>query len=167
MELEIESFERNGIHLDEERKKRLKVINKKLAKLSLMFSQNELSAENAFSYVFGSDESLKEMPADIMENAKRRAEEIGETGWRFASDDTSYLSVMQYCSDQGVRRHFYLSRNNLATSGKSDNRPLILKILKLRQERAEIIGYRNHAEYSLSNKMAPSPEAVIEQTRRL
>lgn len=74
----------------------------------------------------------------------------------------SFVSVMKYCSDRSIREHFYTSAVSRATSGEFDNRPIVLELLRLRKEFSELLGYRNYAEYSLSNKMADTPEQVLQ-----
>jgi len=67
---------------------------------------------------------------------------------------------MKYCSDSSVRKHFYESRNSFATTGKYNNNPIILEILKLREQKAVLLGFKNYSELSLHFKMAESPEQV-------
>lgn len=162
VELEIQDFEKNWIHLASDIQDRIKEINKKLSELSFNFSNNKLDSENDFSYLFESVESIKEMPESDLEDAKSRASEKWLVWWLFLGDYSSYVSVMRYCSDRDIRKHFYVSKWNFATEESRDNRPIALEILKLRKELANLLWYSNYAEYSLSDKMAKDPKIVFD-----
>jgi oligopeptidase A len=69
---------------------------------------------------------------------------------------------MEYCSDENVRKDFSVARNQFATESENDNRPIVLQILKLKDKKAKLMGYKNFAEVSLAKKMAKSPEIVFE-----
>jgi Zn-dependent oligopeptidase len=69
---------------------------------------------------------------------------------------------MKYCSDRQIRKDFETARNTFASSGKYDNRPIVLELLKLKRQKAKLLGYKNYAELSLNDKMADSPEQVLE-----
>ena len=125
-----EAFVRNGVALDEEGKKRFSEINTRLASLSQRFGQNLLAENNAFK------------------------EEIGVTV-------SGYPDFMASCEDRALREKAfkaYSSRGN--NGGEHDNNAIVLEILKLRAEQAELLGYPNFAAYQLSNKMAGAPETV-------
>ncbi|PIE85509.1 hypothetical protein CSA08_01705, partial [Candidatus Gracilibacteria bacterium] len=161
LELNIKSYEVKGINLEPEKQERLKVINKKLSKISTDFGNNELDNEKDFSYNIESDEFLKELPKDVLLSAKKTAEENGKKGYIFDLSYTNYSSIMKYCSDKNIRKDFYEYRSSLCHGGSFDNRNNVLQILTLRQEKAELLGYKNHAEMSLEFRMAESPEIVI------
>ena len=125
-----EAFVRNGVALDEAGKKRFSEINTRLASLSQKFGQNLLAENNAFK------------------------EEIGVTV-------SGYPDFMATCEDRALREKAfkaYSSRGN--NGGEHDNNAIVLEILKLRAEQAELLGYPNFAAYQLSNKMAGTPETV-------
>lgn len=167
LDISIRDFEQSGIHLDEDKKNRLKQINQELAKLSFDFSNNKLDSEKEFKYFFDKIDSIKEMPEDDLEVAKAKAKELGQEWYAFTSDDSSYIAVMKYCSDSSVRKHFKLSRSRYATETWRDNRPLILDILRLKKECASILGHANYAKYSLVDKMADSPEEIIKLEKEI
>ncbi|EKE28954.1 MAG: Oligopeptidase A [uncultured bacterium (gcode 4)] len=162
IDLTIRNFEQSWIHLPEDKQSRLKEINQSMAKLGFDFSNNVLDSEKEFEYFFGTDEFLKEMPEDDLSVAKEKAIAEWKAWYRFTSDITSYMAVMKFCSSSEIRKHFYTCRNTKATSGKYDNRPMILEILKLRKEESILLWHKNYAENSLVDKMAESPEKVIE-----
>ena len=72
------------------------------------------------------------------------------------------MSIMKYCSDSDIRKYFYEFRHKVATTGEHDNTPIILETLKLRKQKAQILGFENYAQLSLKFKMAESPEQIME-----
>ncbi len=90
------------------------------------------------------------------------SKDISQKQWYlFDASQSSYGSVMKYCSESSVRKYFYESRNSFATTGKYNNNPLILEILKLREQKAKLLGFKNYAELSLHFKMADSSKQII------
>ena len=100
------------------------------------------------------------MPEDDKQVAQKKAQEKKKEGFLFDASPSSHSAIMKYCSDEKIRKHFYEARIQFASSGQYDNREIILKILKLREEKAQILGYKNYAELSLVFKMAETPEQV-------
>lgn len=162
-DLAIRNFETNGIHLPEDKKTRLKEINQLTSKLSFDFGNNLLDSQKEFFYIFEDDSSILELPQDVLKNAQNLASADWIKGFKFTSDHSSYINIMKYCTDSQVRKHFFDSRKQFASSWKFDNRPLILELLKLRQEQARLLWFNNYWELSLVDKMALSPEQVISQ----
>lgn len=162
MFLALKAYKDRGINLSEEKQNRLKELNKILSELSDKFSNNIVDDEENFEYLIEDFEIIKELPEDVLENAKRLAEEKNKKGYLFTADPTAYGAIMQYCTDREVRKYFENSRNKTASEGKFDNRGVILDILKYKREKAEILWYNNYAELSLNDKMADSPEKVLE-----
>ena len=101
------------------------------------------------------------MPDDDKEVARKKAKEKGNKGFLFDASHASYSAIMKYCSDPEVRKYFYDARNQFASEGKYDNREIILEILTLRQEKAQILGKNNYAELALHFQMAENPEQVM------
>nr|MDD3720381.1 M3 family metallopeptidase [Candidatus Gracilibacteria bacterium] len=161
LDLSIKSYEVKGINLEEEKQNRLKEISKRLSELSQKFGNNLLDSEKEFKYVFETDETIKDIPQNELEEAKIKAEKEGKTGYLFDSSPASYMAIMKYCTESDVRKHFFTEKHKFASSGKFDNRKLVLEILKLRDEKSHILGYKNYAELSLVFKMADTPENVI------
>jgi Zn-dependent oligopeptidase len=160
IEKAIEYYQKRGIHLDEEKQKRLKEINQELSKLSQDFEHNVMDDELEFSYFFENDSFFVEMPEDDKNIALERAKEKWKEWYFFDLSYSSYPLVLSYCSESEIRKHFYTTKNSIASQGKYDNRNILLNILKLRKEKATILDYDNYAEYSFSLKMAESPEKV-------
>ncbi|MDD4151329.1 MAG: M3 family metallopeptidase [Candidatus Gracilibacteria bacterium] len=156
----IKGFKLKGINLDEEKQNNIKEINLKLAEITNKFNKNCLDSQSGYEFIIEDFEIIKELPEDTLKLAKDLAKEKGINGWLFNADPTFYSNLMSYCSDKGVREKILKDRVSFASSGKYDNRGIILEILKLKQEKAKILGYKNYAEYSLESKMASNPEEV-------
>ena len=157
----IQSFELAWVNQGKAKIARLKQINQELAKLQFQFWKNLVDEQKEYTYYIDSIDTLKEMPADILEQAHEYAKTQNKDGYLFNYNTAS--NIITYCSDESARKAVRSAFKSIASSWKHDNREIILKILKLRQELASILGYKNYWEYSLANKMAPSPEFVINQ----
>ena len=165
---EVRDFRLSGAELPEEKKPRFQEIQEELAALSAKFSENLLDATNAFAEVIADEAELAGLPADVIEAAREAAEKDGAgehgRGWKFTLHMPSYLPVMQHAESRRLRAAMYRAyATRAAEFGPSelDNTPLISRILKLRQEEAELLGYRSYAEVSLVPKMAESVEQVL------
>ncbi|MDD2871829.1 MAG: M3 family metallopeptidase [Candidatus Gracilibacteria bacterium] len=162
MYLRIKAFKDRGIDLPIDKQDRLKELNKKLSKLSDDFTNNIVDDEGQFEYHISNFEVIQDLPKEVLEITRKFAEEKGLDGYLFDSDPTSYQAIMKYCSDKKIRGDFARAFYSFASNGKYDNRENILNILKLKKEKAEILGYKNYAELSLNSKMAESPKQVFE-----
>ena len=170
LELRITDFRLSGAELPAEKKPRYAALQEEMAKLSAKFSENLLDATNAWSLVIEDEARLRGIPEDELQAAREKAEADGKKGWKFTLHMPSYLPVMQYADDRSLRETVYRASATRASEfGKPewDNTPLIARILELRRETAELLGYRNHAEVSLVMKMADSPAQVLEFLRDL
>lgn len=156
----IRDMELSGVHLPEEKKTRLKNIDQKLLKLSLQFARHELDDRKRFSYHFNSLEKLQELPSQDQEMAKLEAKKRHKKGWSFTLSQPSYVAIMKYCCERNVRKHFFLSNIKIATQGTYDNRKLALEILKLRLNKAKLLGYANYADYIFKERMAENVDKV-------
>jgi len=165
----LRDFRLGGAELPAEKKPRYAAIQEKLASLSTRFSENVLDATNAFSIVV--DETrIAGLPADALAAAREAAQKDGKEGWKFTLHMPSYLPVMQYAEDRALRETMYRASATRASEfGKPDwdNSPLIGRILELRREDANLLGYANFAEVSLVPKMARTPAQVLEFLRDL
>jgi len=158
----IEAFEVRWIALEWEKQDELKSISKRLSELSQKFSNNVVDSKKDFEYIVTDESIMSEMPEDDRKIALKRAEKICKKWYLFDSSQSSYMSVMKYCSDSEVRKHFYEFRQSVASNWEYNNKWLILEILQLRERKAILLGFNNYAELSLKFKMADSPEQVIE-----
>jgi oligopeptidase A len=156
----VADFKRNGADLDAAGKKRLSDLDVELATLTLKFSQNVLDATNAFELVIEDRDKLAGLPEQAIEAARESAAKKGLTGYRFTLQAPSYLPVLTYLDDAGIREQMYRAYNSRGSSGAFDNRPLVARILELRRERAKILGFTTFADLVLDDRMAKTGGAA-------
>ncbi len=156
----IKWFKLKWINLSAEKQNQIKEINLKLADITNKFNKNCLDSQAEYEFIINDFEIIKELPEDVLKLAKNLAEEKWVDWWLFNADPTFYSNLMTYCSDRNIREQLLKDRASFASYWKFDNREIILEILKLKLEKAKILGYKNYAEYSLQSKMASSPEEV-------
>ncbi|WP_421753939.1 M3 family metallopeptidase [Croceimicrobium sp.] len=155
------SFERNGAKLDAKAQKRLREIDQQLAQQSLQFGENVLAETNRFE-LFLDKEELAGLPDYALEAAAEEAQAKGQEGKYFIGlQAPSYIPVMTYAQNRDLRKKLQLAFGSKAFKGDEyDNQESVLRIVKLRQERAELLAYKSHADYILSERMARSPQEV-------
>jgi oligopeptidase A len=167
---EIRDFRLSGAELPEDKKPRFQAIQEELASLSAKFSENLLDATNAFGEWVSDETELAGLPADVRQVAREAAEKEGKAGWKFTLHMPSYLPVMQYADSRRLRAALYRAYATRAAEfgpAALDNTPLIQRILELRREEAQLLGYSNYAEVSLVPKMAESVLQVLAFLRDL
>ncbi len=161
---EVRDFRLSGAELPEERKPRFQAIQEELAALAAKFSENLLDATNAFAEIVTDEKELVGLPADVIQAAREAAEKDGKDGWKFTLHMPSYWPVLQFADSRRLRAVLYRASATRASEfgpDKLDNTPLIKRILELRREEAQMLGYRNYAEVSLVPKMAESVTQVL------
>ncbi|HYX67184.1 MAG TPA: M3 family metallopeptidase [Burkholderiales bacterium] len=159
----LRDFRLGGAELPAAQKARYAAIQEALAAAGAKFSENVLDATNAFSIVVD-EKRTAGIPPDVLAAAREAAGKDGKEGWKFTLHAPSYLPVMQYAHDRALRETLYRESVTRASEfGKPewDNTPLIARIVELRRELAQLLGYRSYAEVSLVPKMADSPEQVL------
>ena len=160
----LREFKLGGAELNETDKKRFKVIQEKLAKLSTQFEENILDATNEFSIFVDHLDELIGIPEENIKKAHAEAKEDKKEGYKFTLHFPSYLPVMQYADNRTLREklyHAYATRASELASPKFDNTNLIEEILSLRYESSKLLGFKHFTEMSLVTKMAKSSEEVI------
>lgn len=162
-----EGFERNGATLPDDQKPLFAQKKQELAMLTLQFQQNELKDTNAFRLNVKNLDELKGLPETALEAARAEAEEHGEEGYTFTLHAPSMIPLMTYCENRELRRQLYMAKNTLCTQGEQDNRDIVKRIVNLRRELAQMLGYRNWAEYVLRRRMAEKVENVESLLRQL
>ncbi len=155
LELEVRDFKLNGANLKRDDKEKLKDINLKLNQLSNKFSQNLLDATNDFELIVNEDD-VEGMPQ--AEKNQARIEIDGKVKYKFTLQIPSYIAYMTYGKNRKIREKLYKAYNTRAPQ----NQEVIDEILKLRYEKAKLLGFNNFANYSLANKDAKSEKKVIE-----
>lgn len=162
-------FKRNGAKLSDADKARLKEINSELSLLSVNFGQNVLADTNAFEYYVQNEEELKGLPAAVIETAASKAKEKGKEGqWLFTVHNASVMPVLEYADNRDLREKMFLAYKNRGNNGnKNDNNEIAVKMANLRLQKAQLLGYKTYADYSLEETMAKTPETVNNLLNRL
>jgi oligopeptidase A len=150
----IDAFKRAGANLDPAGKARLKEIDIALAEVTTKFSENVLDSTNEWEMVIEDSAKLAGLPPSAMDAARASAESKSRGGWRFTLQAPSYMAVMTYLDDEEIRRTMWQAYNRRASSGAHDNRPLLVKILGLRKEKARLLGFKDFADLVLEDRMA-------------
>jgi len=167
---DIRDFRLSGAELPESDKPRFKAIQEELAELESKFSENLLDATNAYSEHVLDVAQLQGIPEDERQAARAAAEKDGMAGWKFTLRAPSYYPVMQYADNRELRARMYRASATRASELGNplwDNSALIARILALRGEEAQLLGYANYAEVSLVPKMAESPQQVAAFLREI
>ncbi|MDE0165439.1 MAG: M3 family metallopeptidase [Bryobacterales bacterium] len=150
----LDEFRRSGADLDEAGKARLNELNVQLAQATTKYSQNVLDATNAFELMIEDEARLAGLPPSAVALAHQDAESKGKPGWRFTLQAPSYIAVMTYLDDAAIREMVYRAYVTRGAKEPCDNRELILTILRLRREKARLLGYRDFADLVLEDRMA-------------
>jgi len=162
LEKKYKGFTRNGANLDEADKLKLREIDKNLSKLSLLFGEHVLSDSNAYRLYISDENDLMGLPDGAKEAARMLAKEDNRDGWVFTLDFPSYVPFMTYIENrklrEGLAKEFGKRgyQNNV-----NDNRQIVLDIVRLRKERAILLGYASHADFVLEERMAEKPAKVL------
>jgi oligopeptidase A len=176
IEAAIRDAELSGVGLQGEAKERFNAIQMELAELSTKFSNHVLDATKTFSLTLTTKAEIDGLPPSLLSLAAQAARSEGaenatpENGpWRITLDFPSYSPFMQHSTRRDLREQLYKAFITRASSGELDNNPLIERTLELRQELANLLGFKTFAELSLASKMAPNveaAEALLEELRR-
>ncbi len=164
LEKRYKSFSRNGANLSEDKKKRLREIDAESSKLKLKFGENILAETNKYQKHITNEADLDGLPEGAKEAAAQLAKSKGkEEGWLLTLDYPSYIPFMKYAKNRKLRKELSLAFGSKSfKSDELDNQENVLKIAKLRHERANLLGYRTHAHFVLEERMAETPEKVHE-----
>lgn len=163
VENELRDFRLGGAELPADKKIRFKAIQEELSKLSAKFEENVLDNTNDYALYIEDAETLKGIPEDVLQTAREAAKADNKTGWKFTLHYPSYLPVLQYADNRQLRETLYRAFATRASefgNPEWDNTPLISQILKLRLEAANLLGFSNYAELSITTKMAESAQQV-------
>ncbi|MBK5721028.1 M3 family metallopeptidase [Dysgonomonas sp. Marseille-P4677] len=157
------SFVRSGILLDGSKQSRLREINKELSSASLNFNQNLLKETDNYQLVIENKEDLSGLPEDVIAAAAAAAKDKGLEGkWVFGLSKPSWEPFLQYADNRALREQLYKAMYMRGDNGNEfDNKENIKKIVSLRLEKANILGYKTHADYVLEETMAKTPDNVM------
>ncbi|HSN84585.1 MAG TPA: M3 family metallopeptidase [Polyangiales bacterium] len=150
----LDDFRRHGAELGPEDKAKLQSIEVELAKLTTAFSQNVLDETNAFELVITDESKLAGLPESARQAAAENAKAKGREGWRFTLHAPSMIPVLTYLDDRSIREHVWRAYNTRASAGERDNRPIIGRVLELRRQKAQLLGYRDFSDLVTEDRMA-------------
>ncbi len=162
----LRDFHLSGVDLPADKQARYKEISQELSALTSKYAENVLDATNAWSMRIDDEARLAGLPDSARALARQTAEQRGEPGWLLTLDFPSYQPVMTYADDRALRRDLYEAYGTRASdqgphAGQWDNTDVMGRILALRHELAQLLGFANYAERSLATKMAKDPAQVL------
>jgi peptidyl-dipeptidase Dcp len=168
LDKKYKSFSRNGANLNEDDKTKLREIDKKLAKLKLKFGENILAETNTYELHLTNERDVSGLPEGAKEAAKQLAESKDKDGWLITLDYPSYIPFMTYADNRALRQELSKAAGSKAFKGDAlDNQNIVLEIVNLRFERANLLGYKTHAHFVLEERMAQTPETVLNFSNEL
>lgn len=161
LDKKYKSFSRNGANLPEDKKNQLREIDKELSKLSLQFGENVLAETQAYQLHIINKEDLAGLPEGTIEAARFLAKSQEKEGWVFTLDYPSYIPFVTYADNRELRKKIAIAFGAKGfQNNEFDNQEIVLKIAKLRFDRAQVLGYATHAHFVLEERMAERPEKV-------
>ena len=155
-----DGFIRSGANLTNDKKERFRQISSELSVLTLRFSQNKLKETNNYELLLNK-EQLTGIPESIIETYLHAAKEKGKEGYLVTLHAPSYGPFMKYCSHRQLRQELYMAYNTLCThENEFNNMEIVRKLVNLRQERAQLLGFKTAADYVLTRRMAENSDNV-------
>ena len=162
LDKKYKSFARNGANLADDKKIILREIDKELSKLSLQFGENVLAETHAFELHITNENDLAGLPEGTREAARSLAKSLEKEGWIFTLDHPSYIPFVTYADNRELRKKMAIAFGARSfQNNEFDNQEIVLKIVKLRFDRAQVLGYKTHSHFVLEERMAETPEKVI------
>lgn len=161
------SFARHGANLPPEGKKRFAEISEELSLSTLKFGQNVLAATNAFTLHLTDESELEGLPGFVRDLAASEAATRKEEGWTFTLHQPSYGPFLKFSARRDLREKMWRAYNSKCIGGENDNTALIRKIVALRTEKAQLLGYPTYAAYALEERMAKTQQTVEAFLKRL
>ncbi|XRE43843.1 Dipeptidyl carboxypeptidase Dcp [Tenacibaculum discolor] len=163
LDKQYKSFARNGANLNEADKAELRKIDAELAKLSLQFGEHVLAETNAFELLITNEDDLAGLPESAKEAAKELGNSKGKEGWMITLDYPSYIPFMTYADNRELRKKLSIAFGKKGFQQNEYNNEQVVKdIVTLRHKRANLLGYKTHAHFVLEERMAETPEKVME-----
>ena len=161
LEESYKGFVRGGANLALEKQERFKEINQELTQLTLNFDKNVLGATNAFKLEITNESDLAGLPDNFKEGAKV-SDSLGNVKWIVSLNNPSLLPFLQYAENRDLREKIWRAYSSRCNGGEFDNNQIINKIVNLRIERANILGYSSHADFVLEETMAKNSQSVYD-----
>ena len=161
LDKKYKSFSRNGANLSDDKKEKLRAIDKELSQLKLKFGEHILAETNKFEMHLTDEAHLSGLPEGAKEAAKQLAEAKNKDGWLITLDYPSYIPFMTYADNRELREKLSKAFGRKGFQNDNlDNQNIVLKIANLRYNRAQLLGYKSHAHFVLEERMAETPEKV-------
>lgn len=161
LEKSYKDFTRNGALLNDSDKEKLRKIDTELAVVKLKFGENVLAETNAYQLHITKEEDLQGLPPGTVEAAQGLAESLGKEGWVFTLDYPSYIPFVTYADNRALRKEITIAAGSKAFQANAyNNEAHVLKIVNLRFQRAQLLGYNTHADFVLEERMAQSADKV-------
>lgn len=156
-------FIRGGANLNETDQAKLREINGKLALLYPQFGENVMKESQSHTLVIEKETDLSGLPQSVRDAAAETAKTKGQDGkWIFTMDKPSWIPFLQYADNRELRKELYTAWMNLANNNNEfDNKEVIQEVLKLRLEKAKLMGFKTYADFAIANNMAKTPENVL------
>ncbi|MDO6736856.1 M3 family metallopeptidase [Wenyingzhuangia sp. 2_MG-2023] len=161
LEKKYKGFSRNGANLNDIDKEKLRAIDTELSKLSLTFGENVLAETQNYELHITDKENLSGLPEGAIEDAAQTAKSKNKEGWIFTLDYPSYIPFMTYADNRELRKELSIVAGKKGfQDNEYNNEEIVLKMVKLRAQRSQLLGYKNHAHFVLEERMAESAEKV-------
>lgn len=162
LEKNYKAFVRNGAKLNDADKAKLSEINQEISKLTIKFGQNTLAEVNEFKLIVEDKNQLKGLPEELIYAASEDAKAAGMEGkWVFTLQNPSVMPFLQYAENRELREKIWNAYKNKGNNNnKNDNKDIILKLVNLRQQKAQLLGYETYAHYVHEEQMSKKPENV-------
>ncbi len=161
LETSYDGFVRSGALLDDEGKEHLRKLTEEASMLTLQFSQNLLKENKAFQLHITNEAQLDGLPETAIEAAKQNAQEQDKEGWIFTLDYPSYSPFMTYSTQRSLRKQMYMARNTECIhDNDANNLDICKRLINLRRELAQLLGFETYADYVLKHRMASSTSNV-------
>lgn len=163
LEKTYKNFVRNGANLSNVNKEILRNIDKELALKSLQFSQNILAQTNDYQLFISEEEEIKGLPDFVKEPAQELAKKQNKKGWIFTLNAPSFVPFLTYCENRKLRKELFLANAQKCFNGeKNNNSQLVIDLVNLRQQRANLLGYNTYSDFVLEERMAQTPTQVTD-----
>ena len=161
LQVEFEGFTRSGALLNDEDKEKLRKLSEEASMLSLQFSQNLLKENKDFQLHLTDKKDLAGLPDTAIEAAAQTAREAGKEGWVFTLDFPSYSPFMSYSDRRELRKQMYMAKNTICTHhNDANNIDICKRLINLRREIAQLLGFRSYADYVMKHRMAGNARNV-------
>jgi peptidyl-dipeptidase Dcp len=162
LENTYKAFVRSGANLDESQKGRLRAINSEIAVLTLKYGQNVLAETNSYELIISNAKDLASLPNELIASAATDAKVHGKEGkWIFTLSNSSVMPFLQYADNRKLRKEIWEAYQSRANhTNEFNNQKIAIDLANLRRERAQLLGYKTHADYVLEKSMAKNPETA-------